>query len=585
MYKLRALPIILLLLTTLSWADTPVVIRRVCENGRDNHIFFTPSSDPCALYFQYKVWGRDGNAGPFVLIDSILTKNQDNYIHVEASPGIATNWSYYIVITDSCGPDYETYSDTIIVDRTAPIRTFLDSVSIDPITNEPYLGWPRNVSPDFSYFKVYWINGTNNTLISSQIDTFYNDNAIVSGPKTFNISSVDSCGNETPFNDGQHTSMFLSGSADTCLKLNRLTWTPYIGWSGIRIYYLYIEINGGGYQLLDSVIPPQTTYNHPIVLGNTYRYYIRAFRDPDNMSASSNSIGLSSRFRQEPINSYLSSVSVLKPLDPTTEIHLYNPNEEVSSYTLQVSESLTGNYTNIGTISGANSLVQNYTAQFPFVANQKYFRAIARNACDLIVDTVDAARYSSITATPVGNTNQLNWEHYFFWNTGVDYYNLYRGTNDASGNIVFSLLDIIPNTDTQYIDLNLPLTVGENGLCYYVEAVQAPGDVNASIETALSTTVCVVGSLSVFVPNAFNPNGVNTTFRPEGSYIDYDQSQMEIYDRWGQQLIKLNGIRKGWDGKDSNGVTCMQGVYLYRLFILSTNGQQQTFKGTVTLLN
>src|SRR6478736_6097285 len=98
MYKYWALPIILLLLSSVLWADTPVTIRRVCEDARDNHLYFTPSSDPCSAYFQYKIWGRNGTSGPFVLIDSILTKSQDEYIHVDASPGIPTNWSYFIVI-------------------------------------------------------------------------------------------------------------------------------------------------------------------------------------------------------------------------------------------------------------------------------------------------------------------------------------------------------------------------------------------------------------------------------------------------------------------------------------------------------
>jgi gliding motility-associated-like protein len=179
----------------------------------------------------------------------------------------------------------------------------------------------------------------------------------------------------------------------------------------------------------------------------------------------------------------------------------------------------------------------------------------------------------------------LNWEPYSTWNVGVDYYNIYRGTNDNSGNIVFGLLEIVPATDTAYVDQFLPSAVGENGLCYYAEAVQRDGDINQGVETCLSTTACVVGELRVFIPNAFSPNGVNTVFRPEGSYIDYNRSVLTIYDRWGKHITTINGIRNGWDGKDSDGVLCSQGVYLYQLLILSTNGQTQTFKGTVTLLN
>lgn len=586
MYKFWALPIILILLSSILWADTPVTIRRVCEDARDNHLYFTPSSDPCAAYFQYKIWGRNGSSGPFVLLDSITIKTQDEYIHVNASPGIPTNWSYFIVIIDSCGPDFETISDTIFVDRQQPQIVYLDSASIDPFTNDPYLGWHNNTSPDFSHFKVYSIVGTNNILISpGQKDTFFHDLTTVTGPKTFNISSVDSCGNETPFIDSAHTTMFLTTSVDTCELEATVSWTPYIGWAGIRIYYIYENVNSSGYILIDSVFPPVTTYTRPIVLGSTNSYYVRAFRSTDGISASSNSSAFITRLRIEPRNSYLSSVSVSKPNDPTTIIHVYNPNEEVKNYSIQASQSEFGTYTQVGTITGGSSAIQNYSLTIPFVATQKYFKAVAQNSCGISFEPATRSRYSSLTAAQGGNANNLTWESYFTWNVGVDYYNIYRGTNDANGNIIFSLLDAVPNTDTIYSDQNLPSIVGENGLCYYVEAIQAPGDINLSIETALSTMMCIVGEVVVYIPNAFNPFGANKTFRPEGSYIDYDHSKMELYDRWGKQLTVINGIRAGWDGKDSDGVLCMQGVYLYQLYIISTNGQKQTFSGTVTLLN
>lgn len=587
MVRYWALPVILILLYSTLWADIPITIRRICADGPRNHIYFNPSSDPCSAYFQYKIWGKKASSTIFSLLDSIVIKSQDIYTHTVPAGDSPGDWSYYIVITDSCGPDYETYSDTVSVDLLRPdITIYLDSASVDPLTNEVHLGWRNNLSPDFSHFKVYRISGSNNTLISpNQRDTFFHDPTAVNGVKTYNISSVDSCGNETSFLDSAHTTMFLTTSVDTCSAQAILNWTPYIGWPGIRVYYIYQNSASAGFILIDSVFPPVTTYTLPVALGTSYSYYIRAFRATDGISTSSNSSTFTTRLRIEPRNSYLSSVSVSKPNDQSTIIHVYNPNEEVKSYSIQSSDSEFGTYTQVGTIAGANSVVQNYALTLPFVATQKYFKIVAQNACGTGFPPANISRYSSLTAIQTGNANTLIWEPYFTWNVGVDYYNIYRGTNDDAGNIIFSLLDIVPNTDTTYSDQNLPSIVGENGLCYYVEAVQAAGDVNPSPETALSTMSCVVGEMVVYIPNAFNPNGVNKIFRPEGSYIDYDHSQMELYDRWGKQLIAINGIRAGWDGKDSDGAFCMQGVYLYRLLITSTNGQKQTFKGTVTLLN
>jgi gliding motility-associated-like protein len=579
------LPIILLMFSIYVRADTPVHIRRICEDTRNNHLYFDPSDDTCSSYFQYKIWGRNGNSGPFLLLDSIDIRTQNEYIHVDASPGIATNWSYFIVITDSCGPTYETISDTIPVDRQQPTIIFLDSVSVNPLSNEPYLGWKHNPSSDFSHFKVYSIESTNTLISPLQKDTFFRYPVAVNGPKSFNISSVDSCGNETPFIIGKHTTMFLSSTSDTCKKETYLSWTPYIGWSAIRIYYIFISKNGGEYILTDSVFPPISSYTYSIELGSSYSYYIRAYKEGDEISSSSNGILNSTRFRTEPENSYVTAVSILKPNDPLTEIHIFNPGEEAQKYSVQASETVSGVFSEIGTISITNSSPQYYSLQTPFVPSQKYYRAIAQNRCGIDYPSTNIARYTLLTTTQQGNTNQLEWESYFTWNVGVDHYNIYRGTNDINGNIVFGLLDVVANTDTTYLDQDLPTIVGENGLCYYIEAVQQSGDINPSLETCLSTMSCIVGELKVYIPNAFNPNGVNTFFRPEGSYIDYTHSQLKIYDRWGREVIRLNGIRSGWDGKDSDGKLCMQGVYLYQLFIVSTNGQTQNFKGTVTLLD
>jgi gliding motility-associated-like protein len=109
--------------------------------------------------------------------------------------------------------------------------------------------------------------------------------------------------------------------------------------------------------------------------------------------------------------------------------------------------------------------------------------------------------------------------------------------------------------------------------------------VNGSIETAASTHACIVGELKVFIPNAFRPDGFNRTFRPEGSYVDYDNSSMDIYDRWGAKLIGIQNIRDGWNGKDSAGIQCTQGVYYYKIFIKSTNGKEKIYTGFVTLIN
>lgn len=584
---------ILLSVCLLSKADIPVKIRRICVNGANNEIFFNPSSDPCLAYFQYKIWGRIGAFGPFTLLDSIPFKNASQYTHVDANAGGTKTWSYFITIIDSCGPDFETRSDTVAVDRTPPETVEIDSVSIDPITNTPHIGWKMNNSPDFSYFKLYSIKGVNTPIFPFTKDTFYIDTRIGSTPASeplrYDLSSVDSCGLETVFELNQHVSMYLSFQVDTCVKTVRLSWTPYIGWDSIRSYHIYKQTDAGTYELIDSVSPPQTTYTNNILLGVNYRYFIRAFKNTTGqiISSSTNSIIVSTRLRAEPIGSYLSLVSIEQPQQQLTTIHIYNPNEEVIKYNIQSSSSLNGTYADVATISPASQNTTQYSVSIPFISENKYFKVFATNVCNEAFPVANKSRYSALTAVGRELKNQIYWEPYFTWNTGVDYYNLYRGTSDDNGVINYDFLTTVPGTDTSYLDQSIPSNVGETGICYYVEAVQFSGDINGTPERSFSTRGCAIGLPTVFIPNAFRPYGLNNIFRPEGRFIDYDRSRMEIYDRWGARIVSLNGIRKGWDGNDENGILSTPGVYYYKIYILSTNvrEKEKAFIGFVTLLN
>ncbi|MES2780675.1 MAG: gliding motility-associated C-terminal domain-containing protein [Bacteroidota bacterium] len=582
-----------LFVSLFAFADTPVKIRRICVNGLNNEIYFTPSTDTCSKYFQYKIWGRIGSFGPFTLIDSIPFKNANQFTHVDANSGGTKNWSYFITIIDSCGPDFETRSDTIPVDRIPPGTVILDSVSIDPITNTPHIGWTMNHSPDFSYFKLYSVRGVNTPIFPFSKDTFYIDTRIGSSPATeplrYDLSCVDSCGLETVFEINQHVSMYLSVNWDTCARQANLSWTPYIGWNAIRKYYIYRQTESGEYEFVDSIDAAQTSYKHLIALGTRYRYFIRAFKDAPGriISSSSNSVEVMTRLRAEPANSYLSVVSIDQPSEQSTIIHIYNPNEEVTKYTIKSSSSLNGTYENVAIISPTTQTITQYSTTIPFIRSQKYFMATATNVCNEEFPSTNKSRYSELTAIGRDLKNQIYWEPYFTWNTGVDYYNLYRGTSDDNGNINYSFLTTVSGTDSSYIDEALPSEVGETGICYYVEAVQVNGDINGNPEHSFSTHGCAIGQPTVFIPNAFYPYGVNKAFRPEGRFIDYDRSRMEIYDRWGSQLISMDGIRKGWDGKDSNGILNTPGVYYYKIYILSSNvrEKEKVFIGFVTLLN
>ena len=87
----------------------------------------------------------------------------------------------------------------------------------------------------------------------------------------------------------------------------------------------------------------------------------------------------------------------------------------------------------------------------------------------------------------------------------------------------------------------------------------------------------------LFMPNVFSPNadGHNDEFRCacEG-LVSYN---LQIYNRWGQNVFSTNDYTKGWNG-GFNGKHCDAGVYAYTVTYDTGNGLVERKNGTVLLL-
>jgi gliding motility-associated-like protein len=88
---------------------------------------------------------------------------------------------------------------------------------------------------------------------------------------------------------------------------------------------------------------------------------------------------------------------------------------------------------------------------------------------------------------------------------------------------------------------------------------------------------------SIFVPNAFSPNGDNVD-DIEYVYGGCIQAlEFKVYDRWGNMVFETTDPSKGWDGK-YNGQPMNSGVYDYTLVALQLSGKATDQKGSITLI-
>lgn len=121
----------------------------------------------------------------------------------------------------------------------------------------------------------------------------------------------------------------------------------------------------------------------------------------------------------------------------------------------------------------------------------------------------------------------------------------------------------------------------EGEYCVELKATSSNGCTN-SIEHCIE----VQPLFTVFVPNSFTPNRdkINDVFRVVAR--SYVSMQMSVFDRWGNELIKLEGnqpVTIGWDGS-YKGVPAPEGIYTYRLEVVDNNNKPYTYFGKISLI-
>jgi gliding motility-associated-like protein len=87
----------------------------------------------------------------------------------------------------------------------------------------------------------------------------------------------------------------------------------------------------------------------------------------------------------------------------------------------------------------------------------------------------------------------------------------------------------------------------------------------------------------IYIPNTFTPNGdgKNDVFYVYGNAIA--KVQMRIYNQWGQFIYESLQLQNGWDGT-FKGQVQPNGVYVYYIDLVLTDGTKTRRKGTITLL-
>ncbi len=533
---------------------------------------------------------REFPAGTFVLIDSTQSLMYEDTITL-----CNQFLNYRVEIWDSSGcSSRSSVAGDLFQDATAPVLSSIDTVSVDPVSGKAVLGWPTNASPDALGYYIY----QNVTGIWTIIDTVYapvtsyidpiNDPGL--GVISYKIAAFDSCDN-TSVLSANHNTIHLQTFLAVCDYQIELNWTEYVNMKpALGGYNVYYSENGGPLTLLSTHAPGDTTTVHSgLTKDAQYCYVIQAYDSLQEKTALSNVACEIAHQPGQPEFVYIRYATIANNDHVNLRIHV-DTAAWVKEYRIWRSrDTATQLYQLLTTIAPTAPTTVDYIEYDDYDVyvhdNSYWYKVTVIDSCGVEVLESNEARSILLEAGAIDNfTNRIIWNNYTHWYGGLASFNIYRAIDDAWDPI--PLANQPPSLGgNEYIDdiTNYAETGGK--FCYYIEALEGPGNEYFFQEVSISNTACVEQPPRVFIPNAFSPKGYNNVFYPVAVFVKSEDYVFKIYNRWGELIYEADipGQEHGWDGK-YEGEFVPAGVYVYYVRFKTATGDYFEKRGTVTVV-
>jgi gliding motility-associated-like protein/uncharacterized repeat protein (TIGR01451 family) len=186
--------------------------------------------------------------------------------------------------------------------------------------------------------------------------------------------------------------------------------------------------------------------------------------------------------------------------------------------------------------------------------------------------TITIKNQSALSATNVSVTDTLPAAiNFIAVNNAVDG----KATYDEKTHLLTWKMDMLKGS--AYSELRFSAKASQHGtIKNMVKAVSAEADSNPNNNTAIDYKQIA----GINIPNVFTPNGDgrNDTFTiPD--ITKYQQNELVILNRWGGQVYQAKNYQNNWTGDKLE-----DGTYFYSLKVKNSNGEEQEFKGYITML-
>ena len=585
------LVVILLILGFYSLNSKAQQIICATNNSVNNNItlVWTQSNNPCGPFVQYVVYASTSSTGPFTAIDSTTVITDTNFVHTGALAANPT-WYYYIEAIYNCVGFVPVPSPTI--NNSAPAQPILSYVTITPFG--AMLQWEPSTSPQTCFYVIYYDSIRGNSerhdtvwgrFNTTYIDSFFRYDANAE-PIYYTIEANDCCGNNNGIVQPSHRTIYLTNTVLKCDGKVQYSWTPYIGWSNIYSYKLFISKNGSTYNPVVTLPAIAQSFDYSDFDDfDSVCVFVEATESADTSIHSRSNINCSKpTVIQQPKYFYMLNASVNDQetvdlsfyIDTTAEMFRYYIDNKYSSQPfLRRFESLiqrpffTLSDTIIDTLS--NTAIQSYV-----------YRLQSDDSCSNKVKSTESKTiFLEVTLTNYYEFT-LNWNAFEIDFGKVLSYDIYRKQN----NDPYVLVATVDPNSLEYIDNVEGIVKDGAQYCYKVMAnfqLRFPGGINFNNMISKSNKACVTHRPIVYIPNAFVPSGVNSIFKPDITFNELTGYSMSIFNRWGEEIFVSADYATGWDGR-KNGKECPAGGYAYLIRFNGLDGFTNEYKGVVLLI-
>lgn len=499
--------------------------------------------------------------------------------------------NYYVDIDDSLGCSSRSSIDgDLFQDIIAPSTPVIDSVTVDSLSGRSVITWHSSSSSDTQGYIIYEnINGIwvpIDTIWGLDITTYTNIHPTWANPDSTSLSycvaAFDSCQNTSPISSN-HNTIYLTSNLNVCDGEVTLNWTPYVNMHpGLMGYRIYVKENNGPVTLLGTNTATNLSFIHSsLTQSSEYIYCIQAFDSSGVVTSTSNTDTIVVHMPVQPQYAYLRYATVANndhvKINCFIDIAAY-----ISKCKIMRSDDAIGPFTQISMVSPNLTPFITYDDYSVYVNKKSYYyKVIVVDSCGNDVLTSNIGRSIYLRAEPLNDmTNTLTWNEYEDWLGGVSTYNLYRKVDEVWDP---TTLVTLSSTSITYIDDVSDFTSTNGKFGYMIEAIEGVGNPYLFSDTSLSNEAVALQPPRFYVPNAFVPESINNIFIPLNVFVDPEDYQFSIFNRWGQVVFQTSDPKAGWDGT-ANGYLSPQGVYVYIIKYKNSQNKYIEKRGTVTLL-